>query len=290
VVWGTIGPGVHLVHEGSSLSPLTMCAYRSMAAVSALIAAALATGRLHACLSLARHHGCRVVVVGSLTATFQLLFFVAVVEAGISVTTVVSLGFAPVLLLAVGSARRRQLPRLGHVLTVTAAVVGLLLVSVAGSKSGQEPNAALGIVAALGSGAAYAASADLAPQLSQRHDALTVTTMTISVAAVVLVSFGLALAHVRGEAMRTTSARTWLVLVYLGVVTMALAYVLLFAGLRTTPSGTAVVATLLEPVTAVLIAISFMGERLTVAGAVGSALIIMAIASLGRQPQTPPPQ
>jgi drug/metabolite transporter, DME family len=289
-VWGTIGPAVHLIHEESPLSPLTICAYRAIAAVGALLLAALASGRLYACGLLLRQHWRRVAVVGTLTATFQLLFFIAVVEAGVSATTVVSLGFAPVLLLAVASARQRRLPSVGHLLTVTAAVVGLLLVSVAGGASNDAPNATLGIAAALASGAAYAMSADFAPPLSQRHDALTVTTLTMSVAAAVLVPGGLVLAHLRGEVMRTTAAGTWLLVIYLGVVTMGFAYVLLFAGLRTTPSGTAVVATLLEPVTAVLIAVCFLGERLTLAGALGSALIIAAIASLGRQSRNPAPQ
>jgi DME family drug/metabolite transporter len=289
-VWGTIGPAVQLIHEESPLSPLTICAYRAIVAVAALLLAALATGRLHACALLLRHHWRRVAVVGTLTATFQLLFFIAVVETGVSTTTVVSLGFAPVLLLAVSSVRRGRLPSVGHVVTVTTAVVGLLLVSVAGGSSGEAPSATLGIAAALASGAAYAMSADVAPPLSQGHDALTVTTLTMSVAAAVLAPGGLVLAHLRGEAMRTTAVGPWLLVVYLGVVTMGFAYVLLFAGLRTTPSGTAVVATLLEPVTAVLIAVSFLGERLTLAGALGSVLIIAAIASLGRLPQIPAPQ
>ncbi len=288
-IWGTIGPAVRLVHEGSPLSPLTISAYRAMAAVTTLSLAALATGRLRACLSLASHHWRRVAVVGSLTATFQLLFFVAVVTAGVSVTTVVSLGFAPVLLLVVTSARRRRLPSPGQVFTVATALLGLLLVGVAGLVDHVQ-NAALGIPAALGSGAAYALSADLAPPLSQRHDGLTVSTLTMSVAAGLLVPVGFVAAHLRGEALATTDARSWLLMVYLGVVTMAFAYVLLFAGLRTTASGAAVVATLLEPVTAVLIAVSFLGERLTPTLAMGSLLIIAAIAGSGRQPQKLPPQ
>ena len=83
---------------------------------------------------------------------------------------------------------------------------------------------------------------------------------------------------------------SWLLVVYLGVVTMALAYVLLYAGLRSTPSRTAVVATLLEPVTAVAIAVLVLGERLSLAGAVGALLIVAAIASLGLQPTEPAPQ
>jgi drug/metabolite transporter, DME family len=288
-VWGTIGPAVQLVHERSPLSPLTICAYRSVAAVAALLLAALSTGRLQSCLSLGHHHWRRVTVVGSLTATFQLLFFIAVVEAGVSVTTVVSLGFAPVLLLALESARRRRLPSPGRAIPVITAVLGLTLVSVSGSTPVDAPNAALGMAAALASGAAYAASADLAPPLSQRQDALTVTTLIMSVAAVELAPAGLLLARLRGEELWTGDATTWLLLVYLGIMTMGVAYVLLFAGLRTTPSGTAVVATLLEPVTAVLIAVSFLGERLTLVSGLGSVLIIVAIAGLGLR-QTPTPQ
>ena len=116
------------------------------------------------------------------------------------------------------------------------------------------------------------------------------TTATVSVAAAVLVPGGLLVTPMRGEALTTTDTRSWLLIVYLGVVTMAVAYALLFSGLRSTPSGAAVVATLLEPVTAVLIAVMFLHERLTPTGLVGCVLILAAIASLGRQSDDPQPQ
>jgi DME family drug/metabolite transporter len=134
-------------------------------------------------------------------------------------------------------------------------------------------------------------SAQVGAPLSREHDALTVTTATTSVAAAALVPGGLLAAYLRDEPMTTTDFESWLLLVYLGVVTMAFAYVLLFAGLRNTTSGAAVVATLLEPVTAVLIAVLLLDERLTPAVAVGTLLILAAIATLGRQvEQEPQPQ
>lgn len=290
VVWGTIGPAVALIGEGSDLSPLTMGAYRAIAAVSVLLVACRVTGRLRSSISLARHQWRRVAAVGVLTAAFQLLFFVAVLAIGVSVATVVCLGFAPVLLLVVTSARRRRLPSPSQVVTVTTAVVGLLLVGLVGNGGEQPPNPTLGILAALGSGAAYALSAHIGGPLSRRLDTLTVTTATMSVAAAVLIPGGFGLAYLRGEAMTTTDVRSWLLLVYLGVVTMAFAYALLFAGLRSTPSGTAVVATLVEPVTAVVIAVLLLGEALTPAGVVGSVLILAAIATLGRRLEEPQPQ
>ena len=290
VVWGTIGPAVDIVHDRSSLSVLTIGAYRAIAAVAVLAVAATATRLWAACLVLLREHGRRVVLMGVLTAAFQLLFFVAVVAIGVSVTTVVALGFAPVLLLVVASVRNGRLPAPSEALTVGVALLGLLLVSTNGDGGGHATHSGWGLVAALGSGAAYALSAEVGGSLTRAHDALAVTTCTTTVVATVLVPGGLGLALLRGQSMATTDVGSWVLVVYLGVVTMAFAYVLLYAGLRSTPSGTAVVATLLEPVTAVLIAVLLLGETLSVAGGLGCLLILGAIGGLGRRMEQPQAQ
>lgn len=286
VLWGTIGPAVDVVDGRSELSVLTIGAYRSAVAVAVLVAVTTLASRWGACRAVARALGRRVVVTGLLTAAFQLLFFVAVVTAGVSVTTVVALGFAPVLLLFVACVRHRRPPTRGETLTVGTALLGLVLVGTTGSGAADVSHPVLGVLAALASGAAYACSAALGGRLTQEHDALAVTTCTTAVVAAVLVPGGLVLAALRGEALLTADPVAWLLVAYLGAVTMAFAYVLLYAGLRSTPSGTAVVATLLEPVTAVLIAVLLLGERLTPAGALGCLLILVAIAGLGRR--TPP--
>ena len=169
-------------------------------------------------------------------------------------------------------------------------MLGLLLVSTTGSGDAHATLSGWGLLAALGSGAAYALSAEVGGALTRAHDALAVTTCTTFVVAAVLVPGGLGLALLQGQSMTTTDVGSWALVVYLGVVTMAFAYVLLYAGLRSTPSGTAVVATLLEPVTAVLIAVLFLGETLSVAGALGCLLILAAIGSLGRRMEQPQAQ
>ena len=131
-MWGTIGPAVDVVHDRSSLSVLTIGAYRAVAAVAVLAMAATVARLWAKCLELLRQHGWRVVLTGVMTAAFQMLFFAAVVVSGVSVTTVVALGFAPVLLLVVASARARRLPARSEVLMVGTALLGLLLVSTTG--------------------------------------------------------------------------------------------------------------------------------------------------------------
>lgn len=290
VVWGTIGPAVAVVHERSTLSVLTIGAYRSVAAVGVLALATTAARQWPACRALVRERGGRILLVGVLTAAFQLLFFVAVVANGVSVTTVVALGFPPVLLLLVASARERRPPSLPQALTVGTALLGLLLVGTGGPGAVHAPHPVLGVLAALGSGAAFALAADVGGSLTQEHDALAVTTCTVAVVAAALVPGGIGSALFRGESTGTSDVGAWVVMVYLGVVTMAFAYVLLYAGLRSTSSGTAVVATLLEPVTAVLIAVLFLGETLTTTGVAGCLLILGAIGTLGRRQPPPQPQ
>ena len=287
VVWGTIGPAVQLVHERSGLSAWTISAYRPITAVLALAVACVVARRLDSCLVLVRLQWRRMLATGLATAAFQLLFFLAVVATGVSIATVIALGSAPVLLLVVDSVQRRRAPGLPQVLTVTAALVGLGLVSAAGG-GGEATHATLGILAALGSGTAYAVATHAGAPLSREHDALAVTTATTLVVAAVLVPGGFLVARVHGDPTATTDTGTWLALAYLGVVTMAFAYVLLYAGLRSTTSGSAVVATLLEPVTAVLIAIVLLGERPTAAAVVGMLLILGAITSLGRRGDAEP--
>ena len=289
VIWGTIGPAVDVVDDRSSLSVWVVGAYRAVAAVAVLLIAVVATGRVARCRQLLAVQGRRAVGVGVLTAAFMVLFFVSVVSVGVSIATVVALGWAPVMLQLVAVARDRRPPPLGEVLTVVAAVVGLLLVSLAGSDHAAGPRPALGVATALASGTAYALSAELVGPLNQ-HDGLTVAAVTMTVAALVLVAAGMSVAGVRGEALGSSDPISWLLIVYLGLGTMALAYVLLYAGLRTTPSRTAVVATLLEPVTAVAIAVLLLGEQLTLTGGLGAVLIVGAIGSLGLRPTDPAPQ
>jgi DME family drug/metabolite transporter len=290
IIWGTIGPGAQVLHDRSGLSPLMVTAYRAIAAIAVLGVVVVLSRRVGALRAGVLGEWRRVGVVGALTAAFQLLFFVAVVLVGVSVSTVVCLGFAPVLLLVVDSVRARELPRPVPAATVVVAVAGLLLVTVAGGATDHAPHPALGVVAALASGAAYAVSAETAAPLSQRLDTLTVTAATIGVVAIVLVPTGLVVTAVRRDAFTTSDPASWALIAYLGVFTLAIAYALLFTGLRSAPSSTAVVATLLEPVTAVLIAVALLGERLSATGVVGALLIVAAIASLGRTSERPPPQ
>lgn len=291
VIWGTTGALVQLTVERSALTPLTISAYRAFAAAVVLVLVLALTGRLRRSVSSTRGQRRRLALVGVLIAMSQLLFFMSVAWAGVSLATVICMGFAPVLLLAVTSVRRRHLPTRPQIVTVTVAVSGLLLISLVGGGREHAPHPAMGVLAALGAGGCFAFTADVGASLSQRVDPLTITSGIMVVAAAVLVPCDVVVA-LAGHVTLTADAGAWLLLACLAVGVVA-TNSLMFAGLRTTSSGAAVIATLIEPVTAVLIAFAFLGERLTPAGFLGCLLIVAAIGGLGRfdeaapQPEAP---
>ncbi|WP_134764730.1 DMT family transporter [Nocardioides sp. 1609] len=276
VLWGTGGLAVQVVRDHAPLSALTISGWRTGLAAVVLLAAALAVGRLGNVRRLLRARPGRVAVVGLCTAAYQALYFASVVLVGVTVSTVVSLGLAPVLLVARDAVVARSRP--GGVLPVLAALTGLVLVSGAAGLGETGPSPALGVLAAVASGTAYAAATALGEPLARESDPLALTAATTSVGAVGLVPLALLLGGPAG----TSDPVALATLVYLGTLTFALAYALLYAGLRTTPSSAAVVATLVEPVTAGLVAAAFLDERLGVLGVVGMALVLSAIASLSR--------
>lgn len=291
VLWGTGGLGVQLIREHAQMSVLTISAWRMLLAATVLLVAVLLLRQGPAVLTLARARPLGAVVVGAGTASYQALYFGAVVATGVTVATVVSLGLAPVLLTVAESIRQRRRPSRTRLLVLAAALGGLVLVSATSGSGSTGPHPLLGVLLALGSGTAYAVATELGRPLAQIAGPLALTTTTTTVGAVVLVPFGLLATH-GDHVLFTVDPVVTTTLVYLGVFTMALAYGLFYVGLRTTPGSSAVIATLLEPVTAAAVAALFLDERLGALGILGTLLILAAVAGLGQEEEpvaVPPP-
>ncbi|GAA4755870.1 EamA family transporter [Nocardioides endophyticus] len=281
VLWGTGGLGVQVIRDEVPMSVLTISAWRMAIAAAVLLVVLLVLRQLPSLVALVRAHPSRVVLVGCGTAAYQALYFGSVVAVGVSVSTVVSLGLAPVLLTVAESLRHQTTPSRSQVLVLVVALTGLVLVSVAAGSHEPGPHPTLGVLLAVGSGATYAVTTVVGRSLTRATTPLTLTTATTTVGAVALMTcaaFGGSLTEGLGNPTAS------LTLVYLGVFTMALAYGLFYAGLRTVPGSAAVIATLLEPVTAAVVAAIWLDERLGAGGVVGTAFILLAVAGLGRKP------
>lgn len=75
----------------------------------------------------------------------------------------------------------------------------------------------------------------------------------------------------------------WGVLLWLGLVPTALAYVLFLAGLKHTPATVASIAALAEPLTATALAAWLFGEQLGSSGALGAGLLLSALLLLSME-------
>ncbi len=283
LLWGTTGVVVQLLHRSTTLSPVGIGFYRLAIAAAAL----LVICRWHAILAAFRVSPLGLILTGISLGAYQALYFVAVTLGGVSVATVVSLGLAPVLLAGGEAVRDRRLPDRTTSATLITGVLGLLLITVSSSRpSDGAPHPMLGLLAAVACGFCYAASTVISRRQTQRLDARTLTVVSTGVGALALAP----LALIGGTAGIAVPFRPGplLMLVYLGIVTTAVAYALFYAGLRTTAGSTAAVLTLLEPFAAAVFAVLILGESLSRPGLAGGTLLLAAVAILYAKPRARP--
>lgn len=287
VLWGTGGLTVQAIRQIEPLHPLTISAWRLAIAAVVLLGGALVLRNARAVVGLLRRAPGRVAVVALSTAAYQFCYFAAVTHAGVTVATMVSLGLAPVLLFLAPEPGRPRRRTLGDAVVLAAAVAGLVFVSLSAGHGSGGTAPVLGTIEACASGVTYAVATRAGASLSRAAAPTVVTTATMTVGALALIPVAAAF----GGPLSAHDPRAWGWLLYLGVMTMALAYTFFYAGLRTVPAGSAAIVTLLEPVTAAVLAAMLFGERLGVTGTVGCVLVLAAVAGLSRtesRPDAPP--
>jgi drug/metabolite transporter, DME family len=208
-------------------------------------------------------------------AVYQPCFFVGTERCGVALGTILALGSGPLFAGSLEWAVWRRLPTrawvAGTALTVSG---GTLLVSAGGGDARAD---AIGILCALAAGFGYAVYALAAKVLIERGEDSTVAlAWPFTLGAAVLLPF--AAAEPLGWAV---TAEGVVMLLYLGVLTVGLAYYLYGRGLRSLDTSTAVTLTLAEPLTAALAAMIFLDERLATFGWIGAALVVAGLAVAG---------
>ena len=109
-------------------------------------------------------------------------------------------------------------------------------------------------------------------QASSQYQPLQPMTWGFAASALMLLPFVLATGLTA-----TYSVTSWLLLLYLGLVPTALAFVLFLVGMRYTTATVASIITLIEPLTATVLAWLLFGERLSQLGFVGGVVLLGAI-------------
>ena len=272
LLWGTGGLIGDLLGRDAGLSALAVAAYRLLAG-GGLIVAYLALTRRR--WPSGRRAWTRIAVNGLLSALFQGSYFAAIALTSVSLATLVTIGAAPAMVTAVEHARSHRGLDRAEAVTMAAALSGLALL--AGRPGGGLSESAViaGTGMALLSAAGFAAVTLLGAAPVPGLDELSLNGFGFTLGGIVLLP--LAAASGSGLVFHPDLASAGL-LVALGVGPTAAAYTLYFRGLRTASASTAALLTLIEPLTAAVLAALVLGERLSAAGLAGAFLLLAAVA------------
>ncbi|MFO7577501.1 MAG: EamA family transporter [Pelovirga sp.] len=206
------------------------------------------------------------------TATYQLTFFSAVAKTGVAVGTVVGIGSAPIIGGLLGLIFRGEKPGRRWYAATLLAIFGCMFLGFSGGEVTVDP---LGIALAICAGAAYAAYTLMIKGLLEHQSPNAVMAIVVCLGALILSP---ALFRIDSEWLLQPGSVV--VILHLGLATMALSYWLFARGLQTVAVGSAVTLSLAEPMTAALLGIFVLGEILNVQAAFGILLLFSGLAVL----------
>jgi DME family drug/metabolite transporter len=277
VMWGTIGPATKGLFQISDATPLSIGLLRPLIALPALLAATILLLGPQAFRIKRRDLGV-MACIGLVMSVYQVAFVAAVGQVGVTVATLITLCSVPVIVaLLSGLFLGERLTR--RVLLALAIAVGgavLLVGSPTAEQAGSSPvrGALLALLSAMG----YATMTLVGRLLAGRYHPLQPITVGVAVSALALLPIALA----SGFVLSYTPAG-WALLLHLGLVPTALAYVLFFFGMRSTTATIASIVTLVEPLTAAILGWAIFGERLGPLSFLGAAMLVAAMLILSRR-------
>ncbi|MFF0867838.1 DMT family transporter [Nonomuraea sp. NPDC003560] len=208
-------------------------------------------------------------------AAYQLCFFAAVGRTGVAVGTVVAIGSGPVFTGLLSWVLHGRRPSGRWALATTAAVCGCAaLIGGGGAQAGGQMVS--GVLFALLGGllyAFYAVSAARAIEKGAESDAV----MGVLFGGAALVMLPVLLVNGVGW---LGEPRGLLAVLYLGLGTTALSYILYGRGLRTTPVATASTLALAEPAVAALLGLLVLGERLAPLSIAGLVMLVLGLVAV----------
>lgn len=275
MLWGTTGTAQALAP--ASATPLAVGTARLAIGGVGLLLWAAAKGSLRD----GRDWSKKIVVMGAIcVAAYQLLFFAGVARTGVAIGTMVGIGSAPIIAGLLDWLVQKQRPSRRWVAATMLAILGCVLLIFAGTDASVSIDL-VGILLAIGAGAAYAIFALTSKDLLAQHTPDAVMALLFSLGAMLLMPLLFIV-----DLSWLTEPRGLFVALELGVLATAVAYLLYARGLVTVTAATAVTLSLAEPLTAATLGIFLLGESVTVPILAGIVLIFSGLTILSRSNQT----
>lgn len=209
-------------------------------------------------------------VFGLAVAGYQVGYFTAVDRTLVSTATMLTVCTAPLMVAILARLLLKEPLGASTLAALMAGLVGtVFLIGAEGLAGLKDPRLMVGNVLALFAAFCYGGYTLIGKHLLTEVPPFRVLAVAFSLGALLLSPV------IR---LPEPSVEAWLLLLYLGAVPTALAYLLYMHGLRRSTATRASVAALLEPLTAALLAVIFLGERLAPGGWVGAGLLFSSLA------------
>jgi DME family drug/metabolite transporter len=216
------------------------------------------------------------IICGTGIGMYQLTFFSAVHSTGIAIATVTALGAAPTLSAVVAYVVLREKPQKSWYVGTAVTILGIVLVGTAHGIESFDPK---GVCLATLAGFGFAVfNVVCRKSLAQGAQDIWLTATTFGVAALVSFPF----LFTQNPEWILTSKGFFTVL-WLGLVTTSLGYILFMFGLKRMESSKAATVVLAEPATATILAAFVIGENLVAQSYVGIVVVGLGIAYISQK-------
>ena len=225
------------------------------------------------------------VIAGIAMAGYVLCWFLGIEQMGAAVPTLIALCLPPVLVSIVAVVQGQERLDIQLVGVLSVAILGtVLIVSQHGGASAQADSRSItiGVLFSIASAVLYAGFTLVSGKLSNALGAGQATTCLTVVAAMAMALFGFIRPLHWPEGI---PPQAWYL--YLGVVTAALALLAFSWGAARLSPTALTVATLVEPLTAVVLSTLILGAQMSGLQLLGGALLMLAIWVLGRRVAAP---
>ncbi len=222
-----------------------------------------------------------VILSGTAMAGYVLLWFLGIEQMGAAVPTLIALCLPPVIVTIIWVARGQETADLQLLFVLSGAIIGTVLIITqhsAATATVDSHSTLLGVVFSIGSALLYAGFSMISGRISIAPGAGQATACLTVVAAVVmgLTSFFKPLSW-----PTEFPPQAWLL--YLGLVTAVLALLAFSWGAARLKPTALTVATLFEPLTAVVLSALLLGQHFGLLQWMGSSLLLLSIWGLGRR-------
>jgi len=271
ISWGTVGVVNRIIDTYSTTNALSLAFFRLIIAALIFLLVSWKSFGIRLFRLKRRAFGV-VIVMGTTQALYQACYSAAIPRAGVTISTLVALCAAPVIVALLSPLITREHLTPSILVALVGTLAGTVLLVATPTHIGISGVSFFGVFVAFLAAWGYALFVLCGRLLSSSYHPLQINTLAFTIGALILLflspSTGLKLAY---------PVWIWLLILYLGCIPTALAYGLFQIGIRSLTATVASIITLVEPLTAAILAWIVFREQLSLLGLFGAVLLLASM-------------